>query len=84
MAIPYSLLLCICIMIDILLGILMLFVLMRVPGLPKVGLLILLGLLYWINRRRKKMKPSASGGHKIKEDRDKDVVTLSEDQYKVH
>ena len=67
-------------MIDILLGILMLFVLMRVPGLPKIGLLILLGLLYWINRKRKKMKPQS---HVIK-DRGKNVVTLSEDQYKVH
>ena len=70
-------------MIDILLGILMLFVLVRVPGLPKVGLLILLVLLYLINKRRKKMMPSASGGHEIK-DQDKNVVTLSKDQYKVH
>lgn len=61
----------------------MLIVLTRVPGLPKVGILILLGILYWINRRRKRMKPSASDGHEIK-DQDKDVVTLSEDQYKVH
>ena len=52
-------------MIDILLGILMLFVLVRVPGLPKVGLLILLVLLYLLNKRRKKMMPSASGGHEL-------------------
>lgn len=70
-------------MIDILISILMFFVLVRVPGLPKVGLLILLGLLYWINRRRKRMKHSTHGGHKI-DDSDKDVVTLSEDQYKVN
>ena len=71
-------------MIDILLSIIMLFVLVRVPGPPKVGLLILLGLLYWINRRRKKMQASASGEQEIKDNDDKDVVTLSEDQYKVH
>ena len=66
-------------MIDIFLGILMLFVLIRVPGLPKIGLLILLGLLYWINRKRK-IKPQP---YEIK-DQDKNVVTLSKDQYKVH
>jgi multisubunit Na+/H+ antiporter MnhB subunit len=66
-------------MIDILLGIIMFFVLMRVPGLPKVGLLIVLGLLYLMNRRRK-MKPQPQEV----EDQDKDVVTLSKDQYKVN
>ena len=67
-------------MIDILLGIIMFFVLMRVPGVPKVGLLIVLGLLYWMNQRRKKMKPQPQEV----EDKDKDVVTLSKDQYKVN
>lgn len=67
-------------MINILLGILMLFVLWRVPGPPKIGLLILLGLLFWLNQRRKKIQPPP---HEVK-DKDKDVVTLSKDQYKVH
>ncbi|HHT9126856.1 MAG TPA: hypothetical protein ACFYD6_13725 [Candidatus Brocadiia bacterium] len=68
-------------MIDILLGILMLVVLIRVPGPPKVGLLILLGLLYWINRRRKKTKPQQHG---VIKDEGRNIVTLSKDQYKVH